>query len=78
MVSIFDLDLVDNKYIVFHCPESGDYTVATLNGKEFYRGYDSIPVLLYKLLEELGVEYENVYYPRHKFEHKFGQGDLID
>lgn len=57
--------------LVFHTPESGGYTVATLNGQEIYRGDDYPRPLLWALMEALNIKYKQLEYRDDLYEEKF-------
>jgi len=57
--------------LIFHVPESGGYTVATLNDEEVYRGDDRAGPLLWEILEWYGIGYETREYRDILYEEKF-------
>lgn len=57
--------------VELHRPESGDWTVAYIDGEVIYSGHDHLNYLSEKLLALAGVEVEVFEYEDEEFEEKF-------
>ena len=62
----------ESNLLTFIFPESGDYTVAFLNGKQIYAGHDRVNMLMLDVLDAIGgIEYESIELPDDEFEEKY-------
>jgi TRAP-type uncharacterized transport system substrate-binding protein len=57
--------------LVLHQSESGDWTVAFLDGKEIYSGHSGLNDLTWEILDALGVTYEAIEYDDDEYQEKF-------
>ena len=58
--------------IVFHSPESGDWTVVTYNGDKIYEGHDHVTELCAVLINLIpATDYQMLEYSDEEFEEKF-------
>lgn len=58
--------------LVFHTPESGDWTVVTLNGEKIYEGHDHVTEMTITLTNLIPhTDYNMIEYKDEAFEEKF-------
>lgn len=57
--------------LVLHQPESGDWTVAFLDGKEIYSGHSGLNDLTWEILDVLCVTHKTIVYDDEEYQEKF-------